>query len=136
MRDAEAVNTVRSQGGHFNRRQGPHCSSWPDTGTSGNRTGAGVGVGGSRPCPPVSRRRRRAETRGAGWEQTGALNGVEQRLSALNGIQLHPPRPAHSRFRRSESVQRPVSQGVLRDFAHQSTALYVPWQGSVRRSRR
>ncbi|TWJ23085.1 hypothetical protein JD76_03214 [Micromonospora endolithica] len=48
-------------------------------------------------------------TGGAGWEQTGALNGVEQCSTAFNGIQLHPPRPARSRSRRSGSVRRPAS---------------------------
>lgn len=46
---------------------------------------------------------------GAGWEQRGALNGLELRPTASNGAQLHPPLPAAPRCRRSESVGRPVS---------------------------
>ncbi|MEU2171703.1 hypothetical protein ACH47V_32640 [Micromonospora chersina] len=89
---------------------------------------------GSSLLPLINRHWSRAEIGGAGWEQTDALNGVEQRSTPLNGVQLHPPQPASSRFRRSESVQRPVSHGVLSGFAQQSTAFYVAWQGSMRRS--
>ncbi|MFI7431888.1 hypothetical protein ACIBPB_33490 [Micromonospora sp. NPDC049836] len=60
-------------------------------------------------CRRSTGRGSRADFGGAGGEQMDALNGTEQRPTALNGIQLHPPRPASSRFRRSESVQRPVS---------------------------
>lgn len=46
---------------------------------------------------------------GAGWEQLGALNGVELHRIAHNGAQRHLPPPAPSRFCRSELVPRPGS---------------------------
>ena len=68
-----------------------------------------------------------AEIRGAGWEQTGALDGVERRPTALNGIHythhdLQVRVPA-GQSRRGVLLHTTALNGS----EQQSTALYVAW---------